>query len=148
MNNYNIHLEIRNPKKQAIDTKLEAMACYLTNRQTEEHRNGNTRAPPGRQGLGFQRHADTSVMTRWWWCCGKGGVGNSASMLRARQILVARARAMSALGHGRAALMRGVVAWSKAWHEHGCGQAAQARGAGRRRHDGGGPRNGGGFARA
>jgi len=31
MNKYNIHLEIQNPKKQAIDTKLEAMACYLTN---------------------------------------------------------------------------------------------------------------------
>ena len=31
MNNYNIHLEIQNPKKQAIDTKLEAMACYLMN---------------------------------------------------------------------------------------------------------------------
>jgi len=30
MNNYNIHLEIRDHKKQALDTKFEAMACYLT----------------------------------------------------------------------------------------------------------------------
>ena len=35
MNNYNIHLEIRNPKKQAIDTKLEAMACYLMNQRID-----------------------------------------------------------------------------------------------------------------
>ena len=46
MNNFNIHLEIRNPKKQAIDMKLEAMAYYLTNQRiddqtTEEQITGN-----------------------------------------------------------------------------------------------------------
>ena len=41
MNNNNIYLEIRNPKKQAIDMKLEAMTCYLMNQRTEEQRNGS-----------------------------------------------------------------------------------------------------------
>ena len=39
MNNFNILLKIRNPKKQALGTKLETMACYLTNRRIDEKRN-------------------------------------------------------------------------------------------------------------
>ena len=46
MNNYNIYLEIQNPKKQALDMKLESRACYLTNRRTEEQ-GTNNREPPG-----------------------------------------------------------------------------------------------------
>ena len=48
MNNYNIYLEIRNPKKQAMDTKLEAMACYLMN-QRPKSKGTDHGAPPGRQ---------------------------------------------------------------------------------------------------
>ena len=55
MNNFNIHLEIRNPKKQAIDTKLEARACYLMNRCTEEQRNESRGTTGNRLGLGFRR---------------------------------------------------------------------------------------------
>ena len=58
MNNFNIYLEIRNPKKQAVDTKLEAMACYLTNRRiddqsVEERITGNHRVGNERLGLGL-----------------------------------------------------------------------------------------------
>ena len=54
MNNFNIHLEIRNPKKQAIDMKLEAMACYPMNRRTEEQRNESRGTTENHLGLGFQ----------------------------------------------------------------------------------------------
>ena len=29
INNHHIHLEVRNPKKQAVGVKLKLMACYL-----------------------------------------------------------------------------------------------------------------------
>ena len=68
MNSYNIYLEIRNPKKQAMDMKLEAMACYLTNQRLKS-KGTDHGAPPGRQwlGLGFdtrlcgREHDDTMV---------------------------------------------------------------------------------------
>ena len=52
---------MRNPKKQAMDTKLEAMACYVMNRRSKS-KGTDHGAPPGRQclGLGFWRD-----MVRW-----------------------------------------------------------------------------------
>ena len=67
MNNYNIHLEIRNPKKQAIDAKLEAMACYLMNLRTKEQRNESQGTTGNRLGLGFGE-----AMRHWM---GRGDAG-------------------------------------------------------------------------
>ena len=76
MNNFNIHLEIRNPKKQAMDTKLEALACYLMN-QRMKSRGTDHGAPLGRQrlGLGFGE-----AMRRWM---GHGDAGAAMEMLLA-----------------------------------------------------------------
>ena len=58
MNNFNIHLEIRNPEKQAIGTKLEVRACYLTNRRTKEQGTNNGEPPGWHLGLGLAQRGD------------------------------------------------------------------------------------------
>ena len=111
MNNYNIHLEIRNPKKPAIDTKFEAMACYLTNRQIDDqtaeeriagnHRVGNwmsrvrvrsSAAAELCSGEAVVGVARAQQGARWRWCCSKGDAGGGA-----------RARARCGCGEGGAA---------------------------------------------
>ena len=67
MNNYNIHLEIQNPKKQAIGTKLEAMACYLMNRRTEEQRNESWGTTGNHLGLGFVMKCSGRAMVERRW---------------------------------------------------------------------------------
>ena len=80
MNNDNIHLEIRNPKKQAVDTKLESRACYLTKQRTKEKRN-ESRGTIGSTieclGLGFEVVRWPSNVVEMWmvvmaptWQCG------------------------------------------------------------------------------
>jgi len=88
---------VQNPKKQAVDTKLKAMACYLkksddlvTNQQRkgpwEHHRDWQG------LGLGFQREVvwwprrrgDSAMQARrgsgWRWCAAWSVTAGAAAM--------------------------------------------------------------------
>ena len=100
MNNFNIHVEIRNPKKQALDTKLETRASYLTNWRIEEQGTDHGE-PPGRQlGLGLALRGECGTVGEgwrlWWRYCGDvgtrgcsggaaGGAGTEHGNARARR---------------------------------------------------------------
>ena len=76
MNNLNIHLKIRNPKKQAIDVKLESRACYLMNRRIDEKRNESGNHRIGNCRLGLQQCGVDQWL--WFW------QGSSGARARAR----------------------------------------------------------------
>ena len=79
MNNFKIHLEIRNPKKQALDTKLETRACYLTNQRTEEQGTDHE-GPPGWQlGLGLALCDESAMEMQLGFQRGSSGAGGGAS---------------------------------------------------------------------
>ena len=57
---------MRNPKKQALGTKLETRACYLTIRRIDEKRNESGNHWVGTVKLGFRRGNTAWISGALW----------------------------------------------------------------------------------